>query len=62
MEVLHTKHPNSCPLSAASLETYTFIPPEIVPVDIIYNKVAEVVGSLYGGAGPGGTDSVRLQH
>ena len=34
MEVLRTKHPDVCTLSAASLDTYTDQPPEIIPVDI----------------------------
>ena len=36
--------------------------PEITPVDIIKDTVTAVVGRLLGGAGPGGTDSVSLQH
>ena len=36
--------------------------PEITPVNIIKDTVTAVVGRLLGGAGPGGTDSVSLQH
>ena len=34
----------------------------MVPVDITDNVVSEVAGRLSGGAGPGGTDLVSLQH
>ena len=34
----------------------------MVPVDIIDDVVMAVAGRLLGGAGPGGTDSVSLQH
>ena len=34
----------------------------MVPVDITDNVVAAVAGRLLGGAGPGGTDLVSLQH
>ena len=62
MEVRRTKHPNSRPLSAASLDTYTGRPPELVPVDIADKKVTKVEGRLPRGAGLGGTESVILQH
>ena len=57
MEVLHTKHMNARPPSAASLDTYTGRPPEIIPVDITDGTFMEVVGRLSEGAGLGG---VRL--
>ena len=62
MEVLHTKHPKARPLSAACLDAYPNNPPEMVPVDITDDVVSAVAGHLLGGAGPGGTDSVSLQH
>ena len=62
MEVLRTKHPDARPPSAACLDSYLNIPTEMVPVDITDNVVAAVVGRLSGGAGPGVTDSVSLQH
>ena len=62
MEVLCTKHLDTCPPSASSLETYLDRPPELVPVDITDDTVTEVAGRLSGEAGPGGTDSVILQH
>ena len=62
IEVLRTKHPDARPLSAASLDAYPKNPPDMVPVDITDDVVAVVAGRLSGGAGPGGTDSVSLQH
>ena len=34
----------------------------MVPVDITDDVVSAVAGRLSGGAGPGGTDSISLQH
>ena len=62
MEVLCTKHPDAHPSSAACLDAYPNNPPEMVPVDITDDVVAAVAGRLLGGAGPGGTDLVSLQH
>ena len=62
MEVLRTKHPDACPPLAACLDAYPENPPEMVPVDITDDVVSAVAGRLLGGAGPGGTDSVSLQH
>ena len=62
MEVIHTKHPDACPPSAASLDVYPNNPPEMVPVDITDDVVSAVAGRLSGGVGPGGTDLVSLQH
>ena len=62
MEVLRTNHPDAFPKTAASLDSYPDLPPELVPVDITNDAVMEVAGRLSGGARPGGTDSVRLQH
>ena len=62
MEVLHTKQPDACSPTTSSLDTYPERPPELLPVDITNGMVTEVVGRISGGAGPGGTDSVSLQH
>ena len=62
LEVLRTKHPEARTPTAACLESYTGRPPELTPVDITYDTVTAVGGRLLGGAGPGGTDSVSLQH
>ena len=62
MEVLRTKHPDARPPLAACLDTYTDNPPEMVPVDITDDVLSAVAGSLLGGPGPGGADSVSLQH
>ena len=62
MEVLHTKHPDARPLSAASLDAYPNNTLEVIPVDITDDVVSVVAGRLSGGAVPGGTDSVSLQH
>ena len=59
-EVLHTKHPDARPPSAACLDAYLGPPPEMVPVDITHDVVSAVAGRLSGGAGPGGTDSISL--
>ena len=62
MEVLHTKYLDARPPSAASLEIYLDRLPDIVPVDITNDTVAEVAGRLSGGAGTRRTDSVSLQN
>ena len=54
MEVLHTKHPEACPPTAAILDSYPNRPPDIFPVDITNDKVTAVAGRLSGGSGPGG--------
>ena len=43
MEMLHTKHPEAHPPTAASLDSYPDLPPELVPVDITNNTVTAVV-------------------
>ena len=62
MEVLFTKHLEAQTPNAASMDSYPDRPPELVPVDITNDTVAEVAGQLLEGDGPGGTDSVSLQH
>ena len=62
LEVLHTKHPDARPPSATFLDAYPGKPPEMVLVDITDDVVSAVAGRLSGGAGPGGTDSISLQH
>ena len=62
MEVLRAKHPEARTPTAVSLESYPDRPPELTPVDITNDTVTAVVGRLSGGAGPGGNDSVSLQH
>ena len=62
MEVLCTKHPEAQTPTAASLDSYPGRPPELTPVEITKDTVTAVVGRLSGGAGPGGKDSVSLQH
>ena len=62
MEVLHTKHPEAWAPTAASLGSYPDRPPELVNVNITDDTVTAVARRLLGGARPGGTDSVSLQH
>ena len=62
MEVIRTKHPEARTPTAASLDSYPGRPPELTPVDITKDTVTVVAGRLSGGAGPGGTDSMSLQH
>ena len=62
LEVLRSKHPEAQTPTEACLESYTGRPPELTPVDIIDDTVTSVAGRLSGSAGPGGTDSVLLQH
>ena len=62
LEVLRARHPEARTPTAASLTSYTGCPPELTTVDITDNTVTAVAGRLSGGAGPGGTDSVSLQH
>ena len=44
------------------MDCYTGRPRELSPVDITDDTVTGVPGRFSGGAGPGGTDSVSLQH
>ena len=62
LEVLRTNHPEARTPTAACLDSYTGRPPELTPEDITDNTVTAVAWRLLGGAGPGGTDSVSLQH
>ena len=62
MEVLHTNHPEARKPTAVSLDSYLGRPLELTPVDITKDTVTTVAGRSLGGAGPGGTDSVYLQH
>ena len=62
MEVMRTKHPNARPQSAASLDTCTSRPLELVFVEITDYTVMEGVGRLSVGAGQGGTDLVSLKN
>ena len=62
MEVLRTKHPEARTPTAASLDSYLGRPLELTPVDITEDTVTEVSRRLSAGPGPGGTDSVSLQH
>ena len=62
MEVLRAKYPEAQTTTAASLGSYPHCPLELTPVDIIEYTVTAVAWRLSGGAGPGGTDSVSLQH
>ena len=60
MEVLCTTHPDALPPTAASLDTYPDLPPELVPLEITNYTVTEVVGQLSGVSGPWGKYSVSL--
>ena len=62
MEVLRTKRLKACPPTVASLDLYTYRPPEIVPIDITDNTVTAVAGRLLVGSGAGGTDYVGLKY
>ena len=62
MEVLHAKHPEAWTPTVASLDLYPDCPPEITPVDITNDMVTAVAWRLSGGARPGRTDLVSLQH
>ena len=62
LEVLRAKHPEAQTPTAAILTSYNGCPPELTPVDITYDTVPAVAGRLSGGAGPGGTNSVLLEH
>ena len=54
MEMLRTKHQDTCPLSSPILDSYTGQPLELVPVEIAEDTVTEIAGRLSGGAVPGG--------
>ena len=62
LEMLPTKHPEARTPTAACLDSYTGHPLELTMVDITDDKATAVAGRLSGGAGPGGMDSVSLQH
>ena len=44
------------------LDAYPVQPPELVHIDLTEGIVIEVIRSLSGGAGTGGTDLINLQH
>ena len=56
------KHPENRPLTAQSLKAYGGKPPEMVPVKITDATVSTVARLLSGSAGPGGVNSISLQH
>ena len=58
----HQNVQTHAPPSAESLDTYPENPPEMFPVDITDDVVTAVAGSLWGGAGLGGTELVSLQY
>ena len=60
--MLHAKHLEAWTPTAASLTTYTGCPLGLTPVEITNYTVTAVAGRLLGCSGPGGTDSVLLQH
>ena len=62
MEVLRAKHPDSQTPTAESLDSYPDRPPDLSPLDITNDMVTAVAGQLLGGARPGGTALVSLQH
>ena len=62
VEVLSTKHPEACPPTATSLDSYPDRPPDLVPVDITNDTVTAVAEQISGGAELGRTESVSLQH
>ena len=62
MEVLCAKYLEARTPNVASLDSYLDRPSELTPVDITNDTVTAVAGRLSGGAGPGGTYSVSLQH
>ena len=62
MEVLRTKHPEAWTPTAASLDSYPGRLLELTQMEITNNTVTALAGRLSGGSGPGGTDSVYLQH
>ena len=62
LEVLCLKNPDYRPLTTKSLEAYGGKPPAMVPVDITNKTVATFARRLSGATGPGGDDSVSLQH
>ena len=62
IKVRRTKHLEAFVPTAASLDSYPDRPLEMVPLNITDNTMTAVTGRLSGEAGPGGKDSVSLQH
>ena len=62
LDMLWKKHPDNYAPSSQSLDAYSSRPTEMVFLELMEYTVIEVYWSLSGGAGLGGTDSVRLQH
>ena len=60
-DVLRSKHPEARTPDAAELEAYDEVP-DFVDLDITPTVVEKVARRLSGSAGPGGTDSIALQH
>ena len=61
LEVLRSKNPGVRPPSADSLESYSGQTMELSPANVTKETVMEIAERLPRGAGPGGTDLVRLQ-
>ena len=61
-DVLQSKHPDARTPDPSDLEDHDGELPDFVPLDITEETVATIARRLSGGAGPGGTDSVSLQH
>ena len=62
LDVIVSKQPEAHAPSSTSLDAYPGRPPELVPVNFLDGTVIEVVQCLSGGAGPGGTYSIILNH
>ena len=62
LDVLRSKHPEVQPPTAQIMEAYGGKPPAMVPLDITEVTVATVAQLLPGPEGPGGVDSIILQH
>ena len=60
--VFPLKHPEVCPPTVQILQSYGGKPPAMVPVDITDAEVETVAQQLLGSVGPGGVDSINLQH
>ena len=50
--MLRTKHLKACAPTAAILNSYSDLPPELVPVNITDDTVTAIAGRLKVGAGP----------
>ena len=62
LEVLCSNNPEACPELSTSLYNYIVLLLESFPFNIMEDTMIEVGCQIHGEYGPGGTDTVSIQH